>query len=157
MTVSGWYLIFCKYGRMEQAEESLEKIGATTFCPMMTRKKNGAGSQHIRASVEPMFPPYLFVNIDADLINTARINALPGVSYIVKFGREPRPLPQSLIEALMRRAFNNNSLPVSKIKKDHNLMKMEERLQKIKDGNSYGLLSFLHEMIMSEIRLNRVE
>ncbi|MBD8164941.1 transcriptional activator RfaH [Erwinia persicina] len=156
MTVSGWYLIFCKYGRMEQAEDSLEKIGITTFCPMMTREKKRAGSQRIKVSVEPMFPPYLFVKIDADLINTARINALPGVSYIVKFGREPRPLPQSLIEALMRRACNH-SLTDDQVNNDHNLMKMEERLEKIKDGNSYGLLSFLHEMIMSEIRLNRVE
>ncbi len=43
---------------------------------------------------EPLFPNYLFVEFDPEVIHTTTISATRGVSHFVRFGTSPRRFPQ---------------------------------------------------------------
>lgn len=54
-----------------------------------------------RTSVsEPLFPNYLFVEFDPEVIHTTTINATRGVSHFVRFGAHPAIVPSSVIHQL---------------------------------------------------------
>ncbi|MCL6393982.1 transcription/translation regulatory transformer protein RfaH, partial [Pectobacterium atrosepticum] len=48
----------------------------------------------------PLFPNYLFVEFDPEVIHTTTINATRGVSHFVRFGAHPAIVPSSVIHQL---------------------------------------------------------
>ncbi|SUG58189.1 Transcription antitermination protein nusG [Salmonella enterica subsp. diarizonae] len=65
---------------------------------MITLEKMVRGK---RTSVsEPLFPNYLFVEFDPEVIHTTTINATRGVSHFVRFGAHPAIVPSSVIHQL---------------------------------------------------------
>lgn len=149
MTADGWYLICCKYGRIKQAEASLSRIGVKIFCPVMKCEKNRTDSKNPRSRIVPMFPPYLFVSFNPELIPLSKINTLPGVNYFVRFGSEPKPLPQALIDVLMmkscRSIFSDQTIDY-----DDRLACFEEKINKIQYGRGPELLALLQDIIREE-------
>ncbi len=66
--------------------------------PMITLEKMVRGK---RTTVsEPLFPNYLFVEFDPEVIHTTTISATRGVSHFVRFGAMPATVPYEVIEAL---------------------------------------------------------
>lgn len=49
---------------------------------------------------EPLFPNYLFVEFDPEVIHTTTINATRGVSHFVRFGASPAIVPSAVIHQL---------------------------------------------------------
>ncbi|MNY28440.1 Transcription antitermination protein RfaH [compost metagenome] len=49
---------------------------------------------------EPLFPNYLFVEFDPEVIHTTTINATRGVSHFVRFGSQPATVPSTVIHQL---------------------------------------------------------
>lgn len=49
---------------------------------------------------EPLFPNYLFVEFDPEVIHTTTISATRGVSHFVRFGAHPARVPSSVIHQL---------------------------------------------------------
>ena len=49
---------------------------------------------------EPLFPNYLFVEFDPEVIHTTTINATRGVSHFVRFGASPAQVPSTVIHQL---------------------------------------------------------
>ncbi len=49
---------------------------------------------------EPLFPNYLFVEFDPEVIHTTTISSTRGVSHFVRFGAMPATVPYEVIEAL---------------------------------------------------------
>jgi transcriptional antiterminator RfaH len=54
--------------------------------------------------VEPLFPGYLFVELDLGLDDPAPIRSTRGVSGLVRFGGHPRAMPSGVVEALIAAA-----------------------------------------------------
>jgi transcriptional antiterminator RfaH len=50
--------------------------------------------------IEPLFPGYLFVRLDIQRQNTSPIRSTRGVIGLVRFGNEPRPVPEALVVEL---------------------------------------------------------
>lgn len=82
--MQSWYLLYCKRGQLQRAQEHLERQAVSCLTPMITLEKMVRGK---RTSVsEPLFPNYLFVEFDPEVIHTTTINATRGVSHFVRFG-----------------------------------------------------------------------
>jgi transcription antitermination factor NusG len=57
----------------------------------------------------PFFSGYLFVQANLDLVPVSSINAVPGVVRMVAFGERPRPIGNSVVEALRQRIDDLNA------------------------------------------------
>ncbi|MCK1970920.1 transcription/translation regulatory transformer protein RfaH [Franconibacter sp. IITDAS19] len=93
-----WYLLYCKRGQLQRAQEHLERQQVNCLTPMITLEKIVRGK---RAAVsEPLFPNYMFVEFDPEEIHTTTISATRGVSHFVRFGSQPAMVPLKVIEQL---------------------------------------------------------
>ncbi|MDH3280381.1 MAG: transcription/translation regulatory transformer protein RfaH [Gammaproteobacteria bacterium] len=101
MAARKWYLIYAKPRQEELAKVNLERQGYETYLPLMRTPRRRLGRRVIR--IEPMFPRYLFIRLDKIHDNWAPIRSTFGVSKLVRFGSEPTPVPDDLIEALQTR------------------------------------------------------
>ncbi|KFC00889.1 transcriptional activator [Trabulsiella guamensis ATCC 49490] len=96
--MQAWYLLYCKRGQLMRAQEHLERQAVNCLTPMITLEKIVRGK---RTSVsEPLFPNYLFVEFDPEVIHTTTINATRGVSHFVRFGTQPAIVPPTVIHQL---------------------------------------------------------
>ena len=96
--MQAWYLLYCKRGQLQRAQEHLERQAVNCLTPAITLEKMVRGK---RTTVsEPLFPNYLFVEFDPEVIHTTTINATRGVSHFVRFGAHPATVPSSVIHQL---------------------------------------------------------
>ncbi len=85
--MQAWYLLYCKRGQLQRAQEHLERQSVNCLTPVITLEKMQRGK---RTTVsEPLFPNYLFVEFDPEVIHTTTISATRGVSHFVRFGAHP--------------------------------------------------------------------
>ncbi|APZ07843.1 MULTISPECIES: transcription/translation regulatory transformer protein RfaH [Kosakonia] len=96
--MQSWYLLYCKRGQLQRAQEHLERQSVSCLTPMIALEKIVRGK---RTTVkEPLFPNYLFVEFDPEVIHTTTINATRGVSHFVRFGMHPASVPHAVIQQL---------------------------------------------------------
>jgi len=93
-----WYLIYTKPQQEQRARENLERQGYVVYLPLMRVRRRRMGRPVER--VEPMFPRYLFVRLNATSDNWAPIRSTFGVTQLVRFGRDPARIPDDLVEVL---------------------------------------------------------
>lgn len=96
--MQAWYLLYCKRGQIQRAQDHLERQAVNCLMPVITLEKLLRGK---RTTVsEPLFPNYLFVEFDPEVIHTTTINATRGVSHFVRFGSQPATVPSTVIHQL---------------------------------------------------------
>jgi len=97
--MESWYLLYCKRGQLERAKEHLTRQEIPCFTPMITLEKIVRGK---RTQVnEPMFPNYMFIELDPERIHTTTVQSTRGVSHFVRFGSQPATIPFKVIKQLM--------------------------------------------------------
>lgn len=93
-----WYLLYCKRGQLQRAMEHLERQDVNCLAPTIALEKIVRGK---RTTVsEPLFPNYLFVEFDPEVIHTTTISATRGVNNFVRFGNLPAIVPSKVIHQL---------------------------------------------------------
>jgi len=94
-----WYLVQCKPNAAQIAVHNLENQSFGTFLPLqeITKRKGKIFQRQIR----PLFPGYLFVQIDPDHGPWRQVNNTRGVARLVRLGAEPSVVPNEIVEALM--------------------------------------------------------
>ncbi len=93
-----WYLLYCKRGQLQRAMEHLERQDVNCLAPTIALEKIVRGK---RTTVsEPLFPNYLFVEFDPEVIHTTTISATRGVNNFVRFGNLPATVPSKVIHQL---------------------------------------------------------
>ena len=96
--MQAWYLLYCKRGQLQRAQEHLERQSVNCLTPVITLEKMQRGKRTMVS--EPLFPNYLFVEFDPEVIHTTTINATRGVSHFVRFGARPAVVPATVIHQL---------------------------------------------------------
>jgi len=97
-----WYAIQTK-GRQEAvAEENLARQGFVVHLPLLRAPKRRRGKW--LNVVEPLFPGYLFVELDLAVDNPAPIRSTRGVIGLVRFGGHSAPMPEGVVERLIAAA-----------------------------------------------------
>ena len=95
-----WFAIFSKPRREAEAVEHLERQAFTVFLPRVRARRRLRGQW--RDIVEPMFPRYLFLRAVPGQDDLRPIRSTRGVIGLVRFGGDPRPVPDTVIAELRR-------------------------------------------------------
>jgi len=98
--MAGWYAVNTKARQEFAAREHLERQAYRTHLPLVSAARRQRGRWQSRT--EPLFPGYLFVELDMQSQNTAPIRSTRGVVGLVRFGNRLPRVPGGLVEALMR-------------------------------------------------------
>jgi len=103
-----WYLVQCKPNAAQIAVRNLENQSFGTFLPLqeITKRKGKIFQRQIR----PLFPGYLFVQIDPDQGPWRQVNSTRGIARLVRLGAEPSVVPNEIVEALMARCDKQSIL-----------------------------------------------
>lgn len=98
--MESWYLLYCKRGQLLRAKEHLERQTVKCLTPFISIEKVVQGKRSVVS--EALFPNYMFVAFDPELIHTTTINATRGVSHFVRFGTLPATVPEAVINELIQ-------------------------------------------------------
>ncbi|MCG3726434.1 transcription/translation regulatory transformer protein RfaH [Vibrio cincinnatiensis] len=112
-----WYLVYCKRGEQARAKGHLENQGVECFYPQIEVEKIIRGKR--KTITEPLFPSYIFVYFDYQQGPTfTTIRSTRGVVDFVRFGPEPKALPDELVDELkqldvLAKAYCKKELPLA--------------------------------------------
>ena len=91
-----WVLIYTKARQEIKANENLRRQGFKTFLPLIApTNKNSEFNSPV-----PVFPRYLFLQINLGLDNWTSIKSSYGVSNIVMFSEKFTSIPNNIIELI---------------------------------------------------------
>lgn len=92
-----WHLVHTRPRQEGVALTHLERQGYEAWLPL-ARESSGAASR-----IAPLFPRYLFVNVDRDVDDTAPIRSTRGCCGLVRFGQAPAILSAQAAEVIRQR------------------------------------------------------
>jgi transcription elongation factor/antiterminator RfaH len=96
-----WYVVHIQPHGEDRAVENLNRQAFTTFCPRITKTvRHARKTTKIRA---PLFPGYLFIQLDPKRDRWRAINGTRGVVRLLAQGETPIPVPKGIVEALRAR------------------------------------------------------
>ena len=105
--MSSWYLLQCKPREEQRARQNLNNQGFTTYLPetkIAKRTKNGFSEVPV-----PLFPGYLFIQLNCKVDNYAVIRSTRGVSKLVSFGNQIAVVPDTVITLIKQQSLSNES------------------------------------------------
>jgi len=109
--VTRWYVVHTKPGGELAAEGNLRRQGYTVYLPRYLKRRRHA--RKVEAIKMPLFPRYLFVQLDLEHDRWRPILSTYGVSDLVTFGRGPAAVPDGVVEAIKRREHDDGLVRVS--------------------------------------------
>ena len=99
--MDNWYLVQLKRNSYRVAQRNLKQQEFKTFLPLLDfTSKNGS---KFSTSIKPLFPGYMFVNIELDRSRWHKINSTIGVSRLVCQDGMPKRVPHEIVSALISR------------------------------------------------------
>lgn len=102
--MSKWYVVLTKPKQEDRAEEHLRAQGGEVFLPRIQLEKMRKGK--CVDVVKPLFPGYLFVNVEGCESLVASIRSTRGVRQLLKFGIKPLEIQHALIDDLRDRCYS---------------------------------------------------
>lgn len=141
-----WYVVRTKPRQEQIAHENLLQQGFRSFYPQLRRMKRVRGNKQL--SVEALFPCYLFISLDLGNDNTSPIRSTRGVTGLLKFGTEIRPVPDNVITAIQNRSDEFGVIddkqralkPGQKVRIGSGTMQGMEAIFKQNNGNDRAVL-----------------
>jgi len=96
-----WYVVQTQAGAEHKAVMHLARQGFKTYLPRYLKRRRHA--RRIDVVAVPLFPRYLFVEIDLDVQRWRSIYSTLGVSRLVSNGDYPAPVPDEVVGSLKSR------------------------------------------------------
>ncbi len=93
-----WYAVQTKPRQEDTAERNLQQQSFQTYLPKIRVRK--LRRDKWTKAVEPLFPRYLFIQVDAEQTSLAPVRSTLGVAALVRFGHVLKPVPDSVIDYL---------------------------------------------------------
>lgn len=93
-----WYVVYTRAGMERMALGHLENQEYTVYLPQRSKECRHAG--RIAAIKKPLFPRYLFVELDLTTDAWHAINGTYGVGYLITMGLRPSAVPPGIVEAI---------------------------------------------------------
>ena len=103
--MEAWYLLHCKGKQEERAQLNIENRGYTTCLPQIKRQKIVQGKRV--ECIEPLFPNYIFIQLDSSTANFNALRSTRGVNSFVRFGGMPATVPSEVMTTIL--ALEQNS------------------------------------------------
>jgi len=108
-----WYVVFTKPQKELQVASLLEEKQLEVFLPEVYQKYRG------KMNLRPLFPRYLFVQLDLEQVELGVVNFTPGVIKVVSNEDTPLPLRNEVIEAIreeVQRLNESGGLPTDQFR-----------------------------------------
>ena len=106
-----WYAVQTQPNRENLALEHLKRQGFSVWMPLCERIiRHARKSKRVR---RPLFPGYLFINLDVETAQWRSINGTIGCNRIVSFGQWPAPVAAQFIDALQNIEANEGLVAVN--------------------------------------------
>ncbi len=105
-----WYVVKTKARQERLAEENLIRQGYNAWLPQLLCERHCRGKW--QPNSEPMFPGYLFVELEVGVQDFSVIRSTRGVLNLVKFAHKPTPMPDGAVESLQRAVNRPGSRPI---------------------------------------------
>lgn len=105
-----WYVAYTQIGAEIMAEGQLQRQGFHTYLPRCLRTVRHA--RRVRDVIVPLFPRYLFVEVDMQVQRWRSINGTLGVSYLVSMGDRPAQVPDGIVDEIKSRETGSNLIEV---------------------------------------------
>jgi len=96
-----WYVVQTQTNAEHKAVAHLARQGFATYLPRYLKRRRHARCVDVVAA--PLFPRYLFVEIDMAVQRWRSIYSTVGVSRLVCNGEHPAPVPEQIIDELRSR------------------------------------------------------
>jgi len=91
-----WYAVQHKPAQGDRALTHLQNQGIACFYPKVSVEKINSGKRSKK--LEPLFPGYLFVNLEQSDPMWSRLRSTRGVLRIVGFANKPAPISDTVIQ-----------------------------------------------------------
>ena len=101
-----WFAVFTKPRSEGIAEAHLQRQGFDCLYPRVRRHLPTAHGM-VR-KIEALFPRYLFLRANPDVVSLAPIRSTRGVSGLVRSGFEPIRVPERVIDTIKTRMADND-------------------------------------------------
>lgn len=126
-----WYVIYTKANEEDRAERNLAAWGLKTFYPRIKKKQLNEFSGKAIYFSRPLFPRYIFVNFDAEMLLHKVCNSR-GVQKVLSIDNAPVPVDDEIIALIQSKVA------------DDGFVKLAEQLARgdevrIKDGSFKGI------------------
>ena len=93
-----WLVVQTKPKQEDAAELNLSRQGYRVFLPKLQQRKRVRGKWQL--VVSPLFPRYLFIDVDYGTDDLAPVRSTVGVFNLVRFGQDIIPVPDEVVEFL---------------------------------------------------------
>jgi len=103
-----WYVVHTKPRAEAIAEANLERQGYSVYYPRLSQSVRRG--QRRREMIGPLFPRYLFLNLDEGRQSLKPVHSSFGVSAVVRFGSQYAIVTDAVIDALRERADHQSGL-----------------------------------------------
>src|ERR1700758_2901876 len=98
-----WYLVRTKPSKERYVSAQLAQLAPEVFLPLLSMAERHTDPCD---RIVPLFPQYIFLRCDLTA-HYFRIRYVPGVASFVTVGRDPLPVPQSIVESVRARCTND--------------------------------------------------
>ena len=99
--MSRWYVVYTQVNKELEALNHLERQGYLVYLPRhLKMRKHARKTERVP---RPLFPRYLFINMDVNDSAWRAINSTRGVVKLICLGDEPASLPRGLVEEIRGR------------------------------------------------------
>ena len=85
-----WYALAVQRRKESYVEQQLSSLGYVVVCPRFLSLRRS--SRKVTKTKAPIFPGYLFVELNLERQNWREVNSNPGSNGLINFGDRPYPL-----------------------------------------------------------------
>lgn len=98
--MKSWYVITHNLHGYHVVTSKIAHLGVEIYAPTMVEIKRRLDCKGTRISEKQLFPGYLFLRFDHEVVHTTSISDIPGVKDFVRSGVQIATVSDDLIEAL---------------------------------------------------------
>jgi transcriptional antiterminator RfaH len=98
---SHWYVLTSKPREEQRAYDNLTTQGYEVFLPKMVQVTKKKGLKKI--ALKPLFPNYLFIQLDKQVANFNAIRSTRGIGSFVRFGLNQATIDHGIVNAIKKR------------------------------------------------------
>lgn len=140
MTEKIWLALHTKPYKEHQVRDLLKAQDVEVYLPEITVQRQSGTKR------KPFFPRYLFARLDPDSPTLTDVRWTPGLSYIVRSGTRPVPVPDRVIERIRRRLRQMGTLkPADRFQEGDRV--------RISDGPLRGIDAIFDQRLSAEGRV----
>jgi transcriptional antiterminator RfaH len=108
-----WYVVHSQPSKENLAQKHLCEQGFEAYLPQY--KKTRRHARRVEEILSPLFPRYLFVELDLDMDQWRCVNGTRGVLCLLTNNGRPASVPNHIIEELKNRADEDGIVPIETI------------------------------------------